>query len=66
MLTEEIFIDRIELNPETGLVQIRQVTRIKRDGEVVASSYHRTSIERDANIDDQEPAVQSVIREFWK
>lgn len=66
-LTEETVIDRVELTPETGLVQVRMVTRVRRDGEVIASSYHRTSIEKNADTIEHQPAVVKMLaKALWK
>jgi len=45
MITKEVVIDKIEVL-EQGQIQVRQITRIIEEGEVISSSFHRHVIER--------------------
>lgn len=59
-LTEETVIDKIEALPEVPCVQLREANRVLRDGEVIASSYHRRVISAGDDY-SQEPAnVQAI------
>jgi len=43
-LTKEIIVDKIEVL-EMGQVQVRTATRVKEDGAVLSSSFHRHVVE---------------------
>jgi hypothetical protein len=65
MLTESSTIDRIEVLAEIGVIQIRQVTRILRDGVEIAQTYHRYSLTSVDSLDGQDPKVVAVAKAFW-
>ena len=44
-LTERTIVDRIEILPETGHVQIREAIIISRDNDEVSRGFHRVAIE---------------------
>jgi hypothetical protein len=66
MLTETLLIDRIEVLPESGVVQVRQVTRIVKDDAVIASSYRRWSLNPGQDVSAEDPKVQAVCQAVWK
>ena len=63
-LTENTQIDKIEVI-ELGIVQVRQVTIIERDGEFVSRTYHRWSLTPDMDISDQEQKVKDIANAAW-
>ena len=63
-LTENTQIDKIEVI-ELGIVQVRQVTIIERDGVFVTRTYHRWSLTPDMDISDQEQQVQNIANAVW-
>ena len=63
-LTERTEIDRIEV-VSLGIVQVRQSTIIERDGEQVALTFHRWSLNPDSDISDQEQKVQAICNVAW-
>jgi hypothetical protein len=65
MLTESTLIDKIEVLPETGHVQVRTATRILRDGVRVSETYHRHVITPSEPLSAQDPLVQAVTRAAW-
>lgn len=58
-LTKEVLIDKIEI-VESGIVQVRQVTRIMEDGNQLSQSYHRWSIAPGQDYSDQEDNVKAI------
>lgn len=65
MALEEIkVIDKIEV-VENGTVQVREVTRIMKDGEQIAHTYHRWSFEKGADISSMPEKVQAIAAAAW-
>jgi hypothetical protein len=58
-LSEVKVIDKIEVT-ENGVVQIREATRIVKDGEVIAQTYHRTTIAPGQDYSDQDAKVKAI------
>jgi hypothetical protein len=63
-ITENTQIDKIEV-VQMGIIQVRQVTVIERDGEFVTRTYHRWSLTPDMDISDQEQQVQNIANAAW-
>ena len=72
-LTKETIVDKIEVL-EMGQVQVRTATRVKEDGEVLSSSFHRHIIEpstktgdtwSDTDISGEDARVQAVANATW-
>ena len=72
-LTKETVVDKIEVM-EMGQVQVRTATRVKEDGEVLSSSFHRHIIEpstktgdtwSDTDISGEDARVQAVANATW-
>ena len=64
-LTEETVIDRIEID-ERGIISVRRATYIARDGvRLPTPSYHRTTYETGAAVDDEDPRVQAIAAVVW-
>ncbi len=62
-LSETTLVDKIEVT-EFGVVQVREATRISRDGEVIAQNFHRFTVapgEDTSGMDAKVVAVCSVI-----
>jgi len=60
-LSEVKVIDKIEVT-ENGVVQIREATRIVKDGEVIAQTYHRSTIAPGQNYSDQDAKVKAICQ----
>ena len=56
MYSEEKVVDKIEIL-EDGTMFIREKTKVFRDGEVIAETYHRSSYAPDEEI----PNINSII-----
>jgi hypothetical protein len=65
VLTETSLIDKIEVMPETGFVQVRRVNRIIRDGVTVAQTFHRVTHLPGADVSAEGPLVQAICRAAW-
>ena len=72
-LTKETVVDKIEVM-EMGQVQVRTATRVKEDGAVLSSSFHRHVVEpstkasgswADTDISGEDARVQAVATATW-
>ena len=72
-LTKETVVDKIEVL-EMGEVQVRTATRVKEDGAVLSSSFHRHVLEPstksgdtwgDTDISGEDARVQAVANATW-
>ena len=72
-LTKETVVDKIEVM-EMGQVQVRTATRVKEDGAVLSSSFHRHVVEpstkasgswADTDISGEDTRVQAVANATW-
>jgi hypothetical protein len=72
-LTKEIVVDKIEVL-ELGQLQVRTATRVKEDGAVLSSSFHRhvvnpstkdTDTWADTDISKEDARVQAVANATW-
>jgi K+-transporting ATPase c subunit len=72
-LTKEIVVDKIEVL-EMGQVQVRTATRVKEDGAVLSSSFHRHIVVpstkasgswADTDISGEDARVQAVATATW-
>ena len=63
-LTEIKLIDKIEV-VENGTVQVREATRIMKDGEQIAQTYHRWTLTPGQDVSDQPANVQSICQAAW-
>jgi hypothetical protein len=58
-LTKEVVIDKIEIT-ETGIVQVREATRIMENGVQLSQSFHRWTIAPGEDYSNQIDRVKSV------
>lgn len=72
-LTKEIVVDKIEVL-EDGQVQVRTATRVKEDGTVLSSSFHRHVLAprtkvgdtwEDTDISAEDSKVQAICNASW-
>ena len=72
-LTKETIVDKIEVM-EMGQVQVRTATRVKEDGAVLSSSFHRHVVEpstkasgswADTDISGEDARVQAIANATW-
>jgi hypothetical protein len=72
-LTKETVVDKIEVM-EMGQVQVRTATRVKEDGAVLSSSFHRHVLNPsvktgdtwgDTDINGEHARVQAVANATW-
>ena len=72
-LTKETVVDKIEVL-EMGQVQIRTATRVKEDGALLSSSFHRHVLDpstktgdtwSDTDISGEDARVQAVATATW-
>lgn len=63
-LQEVKVIDKIEV-VENGIIQVREATRILRDGQQIAQTYHRSSFTPGQDVSDQPANVQAICAAAW-
>jgi len=63
-LTETKVVDKIEV-VENGIVQVREATRILKNGEQIAQTYHRWTLTPGQDISDQASNVQAIANAAW-
>ena len=65
MSLEEVkVIDKIEV-VENGTLQVREVTRILRDGEQIAQTYHRWVFAPGSDVSEMPANVQAIASTVW-
>lgn len=64
MLIETKLIDKIEVI-ENGIVQVREATRILKDGVQIAQTYHRWTLTPGQDVSDQPANVQAIATAAW-
>ena len=65
MALEEIkVIDKIEV-VENGTLQVREATRILKDGEQIAQTYHRWSFAPGSDVSEMPANVQAIASAAW-
>jgi hypothetical protein len=64
MLQEIKLIDKMEINQD-GSIQVREATRILKDGEQIAQTFHRTSLTPGQDVSDQPANVQAIAAAAW-
>ena len=63
-LTEIKVIDKIEVL-ENGTVQVREVTRIIKDGSEIAHTYHRWAFAPGSDVSEMPANVQAICNAAW-
>jgi archaellum component FlaF (FlaF/FlaG flagellin family) len=64
MITETKVIDQITVT-ENGTVMYREATRILKDGEQIAQTYHRTSLTPGQDLTGQPANVVAIATTAW-
>ncbi len=63
-LTETKVIDQITVT-ENGTIQYREATRILKDGEQIAQTYHRSSLAPASDLTDIPANVVAIANAAW-
>jgi hypothetical protein len=63
-LTETKVIDQITVT-ENGTLLVREATRVLRDGEQIAQTYHRWSFAPGSDISEMPQNVQDIANVAW-
>jgi len=63
-LEEQTSVDKIEIL-ENGIVQVREATRILKDGSEIAKTYHRSTLIPGQDVDNQPENVQAICAATW-
>jgi hypothetical protein len=64
MLSKESVVDKVEVL-EKGQIQVRTVTRIVEDGEVISSNYHRHVLNPADDLTGQDAKVVAIAQATW-
>ena len=63
-LTETTTINQITVT-ENGIVQVREATRILKDGEQIAQTFHRSSLTPGQDLTGQPANVVAICNAAW-
>ena len=63
-LTETKVVDQITVT-ENGIVLYREATRILKDGDEIAKTYHRTSLTPGQDLTGQPDNVKAIAQVAW-
>jgi hypothetical protein len=63
-LTETKVIDKIEV-VQNGAVQVRELTRIMKDGAEIAHTYHRWVFAPGSDVSEMPANVQAICNTVW-
>ena len=63
-LSEVKVIDKIEV-VENGTLQVREATRIMKDGEEIAKTYHRWAFAPGSDVTEMPANVQAIAAAAW-
>ena len=63
-LTETTTIDQIEVT-NSNVIQIREALTIKRDDEVISSTFHRYTLLPGDDVSNEDAKVQAVANAIW-
>ena len=63
-LSEIKVIDKIEV-VENGIIQVREATRIMKDGEQIAQTFHRWSFVPGSDVSAMPANVQAIAQAAW-
>jgi len=64
MYSEQSAIDKIEVL-EDGQIQIRQATKVFKDGIEIAKTYHRWVLSPGDSLEGQDEKVQRIAKAAW-
>ena len=65
MLEEEKIIDKIEILSDKTL-QIREANIIKKDGSVIAKTFHRYTLGKTSDLANQPQKIKDIAEVLWK
>ena len=63
-LTKQTVVDKIEVL-ENGTLQVRSVTRVLEDGEVLSSSFHRHTLAPGSDTSNEDAKVVAIANATW-
>ena len=63
-LTETTTVDQIEVT-NSNVIQIREALTIKRDDEVISSTFHRYTLLPGDDVSNEDPKVQTIANAIW-
>jgi len=63
-LTKETVVDKIEVL-ESNAIQVRSVLRVREDGEVLSSAYHRHVLQPGDDLTNEDAKVVAIANAVW-
>jgi len=63
-LVKEVVVDRIEVM-ESGIIQVRQATRVLEDGNLLSTSYQRHCLSPGDDLSGEDARVSAVATGAW-
>lgn len=65
MITKQVAVDKIEVT-ENDVIQVRTVTRLIEEGEILSQTYHRHCLSPGDDLSGQDPRVVVIARAAWE
>ena len=63
-LSKETVVDKIEVL-ESNAIQVRSVVRVREDGEVLSSAYHRHVLQPGDDLTNEDAKVVAIANAVW-
>jgi hypothetical protein len=63
-LSKETVVDKIEVL-ESNAIQVRSVIRVREDGEVLSSAYHRHVLQPGDDLTNEDAKVVAIANAVW-
>lgn len=60
MIEKTVLVDKIEALMESGVIQVRTVTRVTEDGVVLAEKFHRHTVSPGQDYSNEDAKVQDI------
>jgi hypothetical protein len=63
-LTETTIVDQIEVT-NSNVIQVREALTIKRDEEVISSTFHRYTLFPGDDVSNKDAKIQAIANAIW-
>lgn len=64
VLIKREVVDKIEILPESGIIQVRTASIVEDDGQEIARAFHRRLIEPGEGTAEADPTIKALIKQF--
>lgn len=65
MLTKETKVDRVEVLPASGHIQVRERISVLEDNVEISATFHRYVIEKNTDLTGQPAEVRQIAEAAW-